>query len=292
MHEEKVVDIIKELLSSCNVEELTELAEIICNEIKRKLEEKVDLDANENQSPQIKILDETEFMELLNPSENKVIKIDQNSLDSSKSISECYEESQEENQEEIIIGDIELDVFENKDGSPKVKVQSCQVNLDVSKSKTDCNEKSQEENQQENQEEIEVSKSKTDCDDKVQEDLQKDLNMTEFEGNVDPLDLEGLLKVTNPKTFALYKSTWLDFVAFAKITQDEAPTEKDYHSYFTMKRTKGKSGNYITCIYSHLNKCHTYIYGEKLGVCQTILILLGFGIDYFLYSRNGLVCNL
>ena len=89
---------------------------------------------------------------------------------------------------------------------------------------------------------------------------------TDNGGPVDPLALRSLQEILSDRTFGVYKSTWLDFVNFAKISIEKPPKESDFYDFFMNKRSLGIGGSSIRCFYSHLNKCYTHLYKEKLAV--------------------------
>ena len=83
---------------------------------------------------------------------------------------------------------------------------------------------------------------------------------------IDPLALDGVLKVMSPKSFAVYKQSWLEFIAFSGINLDRGPDESDFTNFFESKRDSGLSGNTMKCLYSHLNKIFSCLYNQKIGV--------------------------
>ena len=83
---------------------------------------------------------------------------------------------------------------------------------------------------------------------------------------IDPHELGGVFRLMTPKSFHVYKISWLDFVKFAGITVERKPEEQDFSSFFEMKRNAGLSGNSLRCCYSHLNKIFSHLYNRKLGV--------------------------
>ena len=87
---------------------------------------------------------------------------------------------------------------------------------------------------------------------------------------IDPLVLNGIAELMNPKTFAVYKKTWLDFINFSGINVDRRPDEADFRGYLEKKRNAGLCGNTVSTIYSHLNKFFIQLYGERLGVSQEL----------------------
>ena len=83
---------------------------------------------------------------------------------------------------------------------------------------------------------------------------------------IDPLALDGVLKVMSPKSFRVYKTSWLEFTEFSGINLDRAPEEDDFTKFFESKRAAGLSGNTMKCLYSHLNKVFSCLYNQKIGV--------------------------
>ena len=86
---------------------------------------------------------------------------------------------------------------------------------------------------------------------------------------IDPHELGGIFRLMTPKSFAVYKTSWSDFVKFSGISVELVPTEEHFAAFFTKKREAGLSGNTIRSIYSHLNKIYTHLYNRKLGVSTT-----------------------
>ena len=87
-----------------------------------------------------------------------------------------------------------------------------------------------------------------------------------IEVQIDPLALEGIQNLMNPKTFDVYKKSWMDFINFAGVSILRKPDEEDFRRYLEKKRDAGLCGNSISSIYSHLNKFFIQLYGERLGV--------------------------
>ena len=85
-------------------------------------------------------------------------------------------------------------------------------------------------------------------------------------GQVDPMELSGLVQVMNSNSFKVYKNSWLEFVHSSKISIEKEPVEADFDEYFSNKRSGGLSGNTLKSFYSHLNKCYTHLYNQSLGV--------------------------
>ena len=88
----------------------------------------------------------------------------------------------------------------------------------------------------------------------------------EIQVQIDPLALDGIAKLMNPKTFEVYKKTWLDFLNFSGVNLLKRPDEADFRGYLEKKRSAGLCGNTVSGIYSHLNKFFIQLYGERLGV--------------------------
>ena len=89
---------------------------------------------------------------------------------------------------------------------------------------------------------------------------------------IDPRELDSVSKVMTKKSFDAYKSSWLDFVSFAKISLEKEPMEMDFFSFFEMKRSTGLAGNTLRVMYSHLNKVYKQLYNKNLGVSFSFLV--------------------
>ena len=89
---------------------------------------------------------------------------------------------------------------------------------------------------------------------------------------IDPHELANVSKVMTKKSFDAYKSSWLDFVSFAKLSVEREPMETDFFSFFEMKRSTGLAGNTLRVIYSHLNKVYKQLYNKNLGVSFSFFV--------------------
>lgn len=86
---------------------------------------------------------------------------------------------------------------------------------------------------------------------------------------IDPLEDYGLSEILNNKSsYDKYKRTWLEFVAFAKISASKPPIEDDFYEYFIRKKDRGVTGQSCRMQYSHLNKFYSHLYKENLSVSQ------------------------
>ena len=83
---------------------------------------------------------------------------------------------------------------------------------------------------------------------------------------IDPMELSGVCRIMTATSFNAYKTSWLDFVKYAKLSISKEPKEEDFEAFFAMKRESGLAGNTIRVIYSHLNKIYSHLYKKSLGV--------------------------
>ena len=89
---------------------------------------------------------------------------------------------------------------------------------------------------------------------------------------IDPLHLTGVFRLMTAKSFEVYKSSWMDFIKHSNISTENPPSEENFASFFAMKRDAGLSGSTLKSIYSHLNKIHSHLYNQKLGVSASFLL--------------------
>ena len=68
----------------------------------------------------------------------------------------------------------------------------------------------------------------------------------------------------NEETLKKYKSSWRDFLIFAKIQDGNEPTKEDFESYFKNKHENGVSFFTLRALYSHLNKMFKMIHNKGL----------------------------
>ena len=89
--------------------------------------------------------------------------------------------------------------------------------------------------------------------------------------NIDPRDLNAAREVFgDEKSFQVYSKTWLDFVSFAGLNVEKAPVESNFEQYIKHKRSQGRAGSTMRCIYSHLNKFSVQLYNKSLGVSKIL----------------------
>ena len=68
----------------------------------------------------------------------------------------------------------------------------------------------------------------------------------------------------NEETLKKYKSSWRDFLIFAKIQDGNEPTKEDFELYFKNKNENGVSFFTLRALYSHLNKMFKMIHNKGL----------------------------
>ena len=89
--------------------------------------------------------------------------------------------------------------------------------------------------------------------------------------NIDPRDLNAARKVFgDEKSFHVYSKTWLDFVSFAGLNVEKPPVESNFEQYIEHKRSQGRAGSTMRCIYSHLNKFLVQLYNKHLKVSKML----------------------